>query len=255
MITVGRNRGFGKFLATNRLLNLRGYYYPRMQSAGGEGLNHLPLTRATRGKGARQKRGNKSPPARRPCVKMLTMHLHTAMHRVAGKWRKRDGIGGGGAAGWKLLRARRLFPRHFCHGIPPDAILAEANRIQRKRSHVHIRCTCTCMCIAYVCARIHARECCRGTVWTLSTPPTLPRSLPIPVAESRNRNPWQSECAKLRRLRVAVSTMSLRPSWFHPRVLAPVLTGSEPGCYGTRNELSGSPRVSHARKESRNSVP
>lgn len=65
--------------------------------------------------------------------------------------------------------ARRLFPRHSCHGIPPDAILAEANRIQRKRSHVHTRilvriCMYACTYVCCVCIRVHTRECCRGTV-------------------------------------------------------------------------------------------
>lgn len=48
-----------------------------------------------------------------------------------GRGTKRSGV--------EWLRARRLFPRHSCHGIPPDAILAEANRIQRKCSRIYTR--------------------------------------------------------------------------------------------------------------------
>jgi len=50
----------------------------------------------------------------------------------------------------------------------------------------------------------------------------IPLSL-LSRSPSRDGNSWQSECAKLRLLRIVVPTMSLRPSWFHPHW---VLTGS-----------------------------
>lgn len=120
--------------------------------------------------------------------------------------------------GGMTARERRLFPRHSCHGIPPDAILAEANRIQRKCSHVYTRMHVYTWCMyTRVCCTPGARECCRGTVWILLPHSPHPSRHP---AWSRDGNPWQSECAKLRLLRIVVPTMSLRPTWFHPRVRA-----------------------------------
>lgn len=150
--------------------------------------------------------------------------------------------------GGMTARERRLFPRHFCHGIPPDAILAEANRIQHKCSHVYTRIRDACIC-AYVCMP-GARECCRGSVWTLLPQSPYPSRHP---AWSRDGNPWQSECAKLRWLRIVVPTMSLRPTWFHPRVRAGAYQVSTRVLVvmALETELLGSPRASYARKEFR----
>lgn len=161
-------------------------------------------------------------------------------------------------------------------GFPRDAILAEANRIQRKCSHV---CTRVHICIRVWNARARMYICnAYGTLPALlvreravaapfeplcysralhlvrsSAPPPPLRSpcipalsrfastppSPLPPAWNRNGNPWRSECAKLRRLRIAVPDDEPASGQVDSilRRLRRYLPSRYPGCarrYGTR---------------------
>lgn len=96
------------------------------------------------------------------------------MHRVAGSrgeveeagWNWGSGGGRGKRSGMEAIARGGYSQGTPATGFPPDAILAEANRIQRKRSHVHIRPYVRAAHVYVSCmyVRVHARECCRGTV-------------------------------------------------------------------------------------------
>lgn len=126
------------------------------------------------------------------------------------------------------------------------------------QSRVYMRTRCAYMCVrTYVRARARANavavlfEPPSGTVALLNRAQVERSAIEIRGrANARNCGGWGSP--------VFSSTMSRLGQVDSILAFAPVLTGSEPGrrvCYGTRNELLGSPRASYARKESCNNIP